>query len=120
MATTISTGNSDNDTITGVRIDIARLEGMLTSFLTDGVRRIENGEKVSEKIRTDLTAVKEGCHSDLAVVASKVTINTENIKELREDIKDIREKQNASFGRILLIMSPIISAAALLWNMIGK
>ena len=120
MATTISTGNSDNDTITGVRIDIARLEGMLTAFLTDGVRRIENGEKVSEKLRTDLTAVKDNCHSEVNAVSTRVTTNTENIKSIVEDIKDIREKQNASFGRVLLILSPIISGVALLWNMLGK
>jgi hypothetical protein len=112
--------NAGDNTITGIKVDLARLEGMLAAFLTDGVRRIESGERATEKLRSDLTAVKEECHKDLAAVATLVTVNVENIKELRTDIKDIRDKQNASFGRILLIVSPIISGAALLWNMLGK
>lgn len=119
MDTTVNVSPSDN-TITGIKVDLARLEGILTGFLTDGVRRIAEGERVSEKIRSDLTTVKEDCHKELAVVANLVTVNTENVRDLREDIKDIRDKQNASFGRILLIVSPLISGAALLWNMLGK
>lgn len=120
MATTISTGNGDADTITGVRIDIARLEGLLSGFLTDGVRRIEHNEKSTEKLRTDLTAVKENCHTEVAAVSARVNINAENIREIRDDVKEIRDKQNASFGRIIVVVSPLIAAAALLWSIFGK
>ena len=52
MDTTVYVG-SDN-TITGIKVDLARLEGMLAAFLTDGVRRIDNSEKNTEKLRGDL------------------------------------------------------------------
>lgn len=118
MDTTVNVTN--DNTITGIKVDLARLEGILTAFLTDGVRRIEAGERVSEKLRTDLTSVREDCHRELATSINLVTVNTENIKDLRDDIKDIRDKQNATFGRILVIMSPLIAGAALLWNILGK
>lgn len=118
MDTTVNVDSGNN--ITGIKVDLARLEGMLTAFLTDGVRRIEAGERVSEGLRTDATAAKELCNTNVSAVATRVTTNEANIKELHADVKDIRDKQNASFGRVLLIVSPIISGAALLWNMLGK
>jgi hypothetical protein len=120
MATTISTGNGDNDTITGVRIDIARLEGLVTGFLTDGLRRIENGEKTSEKLRSDLDAVKENCHTEVSLVSARVAVNAENVKDIREDVKGLKENQNSSFNRVLAVIASIVASASLLWNVIGK
>lgn len=109
MATTISTGNSDNDTITGVRLDIARLEGLLTGFLTDGVRRIDQSEKDIRVQRVDMNAMD-----------NKITTNTSNITDIRKDITNLEDKQNAAVGKIVLVVSPLISAAALLWGIVGK
>lgn len=109
MATTISTGNGENDTITGVRIDIARLEGILTGFLTDGVRRIEQSEIDIRTQRTDMNAID-----------NRVTGNTSAIHDIREDVKNISDKQNSSFNRVLAVIASIVAAASMLWNVMGK
>ena len=64
------------------------------------------------------TGRKEG-NLILQELNTKVTTNTNHISELREDQKEIKEKQNATFGRVMLVLSPIIAAAALGWNVIG-
>lgn len=109
MATTISTGNGDSDTITGVRIDIARLEGILTGFLTDGVRRIEQSENDIRGQRTDMNAMD-----------NRITGNTAGIDDIREDVKHINEKLNGSWQKVATSMSLVVAGAALLWNVVGK
>lgn len=110
----------ENDTITGLRLDIARLEGMLTAFLSDGLRRIEGIEKSTDNLRNDLTSVKDNCRAEIAVVANTASLNAQSIKDIRDDIKEVNEKMNGSLGRASLIISPLIAVLALLWNVLGK
>jgi len=109
MATTISTGNGGDDTITGVRVDIARLEGLLTGFLTDGVRRIDQSEKDIRGQRVDMNAMD-----------NKITVNTSNIVDIRNDITALESKNNSQGTRVLAIISSIVGAAGLLWAIVGK
>ena len=109
MATTISTGNGGDDTITGVRVDIARLEGLLTGFLTDGVRRIDQSEKDIRGQRVDMNAMD-----------NKITTNTSNIVDIRNDITALENKNNSQGTRVLAIISSIVGAAGLLWAIVGK
>jgi hypothetical protein len=111
--------SEDGNSITGVRIDIARLEGMLSQFLTDGIRRIENGEKESRQLRVDLTAVKDEGNRKLEETNTRVTQNTSGINELRTDMQEVKTKQDGSWGKVWLVLSFAVSTASVVWNVLG-
>jgi hypothetical protein len=111
--------SEDGNSITGVRIDIARLEGMLSQFLTDGIRRIENGEKETRQLRVDLTAVKDEGNRKLEETNTRVTQNTSGINELRTDMQEVKTKQDGSWGKVWLVLSFAVSTASVVWNVLG-
>lgn len=128
-------------TLVAVQVQLGEIKGILTTVVNEHSRRIAESEAFGRQLRIDLTAVndnaikrtadlkaevntmaetgrKEG-NLILQELNTKVTTNTNHIHELREDQKEIKEKQNATFGRVMLVLSPIIAAAALLWNVVG-
>jgi len=109
MATTISTGNGGDDTITGVRVDIARLEGLLTGFLTDGVRRIDQSEKDIREQRRDMNEMD-----------NKITHNASSITNIQLDVTALENKNNSQGTRVLAVISSIVAVAGLLWNVVAK
>jgi hypothetical protein len=111
--------SEDGNSITGVRIDIARLEGMLSQFLTDGIRRIENGEKETRQLRVDLTAVKDEGNRKLEDTNTRVTQNSSSISEIKEDLKEVKDKQNGTLAKTMMVCSPIVAVLALVWNVVG-
>lgn len=107
------------DTLTTVRLDIARIEGMISQFLTDSVRRIEENANDTRNLRADLTTVKDNCHAEVNRVAAVVGINANNISNLEADIKEIQEKQNSTGTRNLAALGALVAVASFLWNVIS-
>jgi phosphotransferase system IIA component len=114
----MSVDTAENN-ITQVRIDIGELKGILNTVVTTHAEQIRDVKVGQVQLRSDLTAVKDNAVAAIAAVATTASTNSENIKDMRDDIKKVEEKQNATFGKTLMILSPILAAAALLWNIIG-
>jgi ElaB/YqjD/DUF883 family membrane-anchored ribosome-binding protein len=114
----------------------------LNIVVTQHERRIEENSRETRQLRTDLEAVKDNADKKINLLAEKsnkafedgrekgnivlreldnrITTNANQISETREDVKNIWERLNGSTGKAVLIISPLIAAAALLWNIIGS
>lgn len=105
--------------ITQVRVDIGEIKGIMnTIVLSHGeqIRGLTDGQK---QLRTDLTAVKDNATLAINNVSTVANAASENIKDIREDVKSINDKQNATFGKVLQALSPIIATFALIWAVLG-
>jgi hypothetical protein len=109
----------ESGTLIGVQLNIAKIEGMLTQVLTTYSAQIEENKKNTVQLRVDLTAVKDNADRKAGELSTKVTQNTSAIADIRDDIVQVRTKQDASFGKAMLIASPGISILALIWNVVG-
>lgn len=108
--------STDSNTIGQVRVDIGRLEGMLSQVISDYGRRITDAEVAHRQLRVDLTAVNDNLGARLAEVNTRVVKNTENVSELRTDITEINFKQNATLGRAMAVLSPLIALASFAYS----
>ena len=112
--------SADQNTLTQVRVDISEIKGIMnTIVLSHGeqIRGLNDGQK---QLRVDLTAVKDNATKEITAVSVVANAAAENIKDIREDVKSVNEKQNATFGKVLQVVSPIIAAGALIWAVLGK
>jgi hypothetical protein len=129
-------------TLVAMQVQQGRIESTLNIVVTQHERRIEENSRETRQLRVDLEAVKDNADKKLNVVSEKfnkafeegrekgntvlreldnrITTNANNISETREDVKNIWERLNGSTGKAVLIISPLIAAAALLWNVIGS
>ena len=124
-----------------IQIQLGRIEGTLNTIVSEHGRRILDTEGSTRQLRFDLTAVKENATREVTELATKiadvfekakaegnetrrqieerVTTNKNNIEEIRGDVQELKDKQNAAFGKAMLIVSPLIAVAALIWNVTG-
>jgi uncharacterized coiled-coil protein SlyX len=129
-------------TLVAMQVQQGRIESTLNIVVTQHERRIEENSRETRQLRTDLEAVKDNADKKINLLAEKnnkafedgrekgnivlreldnrITTNANNISETREDVKNIWERLNGSTGKAVLIISPLIAAAALLWNIIGS
>jgi hypothetical protein len=129
-------------TLVAMQIQQGRIESTLNIVVTQHERRIEENSRETKQLRTDLDAVRDNADKKINILAEKsnkafedgrekgnivlreldnrITTNANNISETREDVKNIWERLNGSTGKAVLIISPLIAAAALLWNIIGS
>lgn len=129
-------------TLVAMQVQQGRIESTLNIVVTQHERRIEENSRETRQLRTDLEAVKDNADKKLTIFSEKtnkafeegrekgnivlreldnrITTNANNISETREDVKNIWERLNGSTGKAVLIISPLIAAAALLWNIIGS
>jgi ElaB/YqjD/DUF883 family membrane-anchored ribosome-binding protein len=129
-------------TLVAMQVQQGRIETTLNIVVTQHERRIEENSRETKQLRTDLDAVRDNADKKINILAEKsnkafedgrekgnivlreldnrITTNTNNISETREDVKNIWERLNGSTGKAVLIISPLIAAAALLWNIIGS
>lgn len=129
-------------TLVAMQVQQGRIESTLNIVVTQHERRIEENSRETRQLRTDLEAVKDNADKKINLLAEKsnkafedgrekgnivlreldnrITTNANNISETREDVKNIWERLNGSTGKAVLIISPLIAAAALLWNVIGS
>lgn len=105
--------------ITQVRIDIGELKGILnTTVVSQGEKISDLGHK-HETLRRDVDSVKDVLVEKINAVGTIANTNTESIKNIREDVKQVQEKQNATFGKVIQVLSPIFAAFALIWAILG-
>lgn len=132
----------NNDVLVGMQIQLGEIKGILNTIVTEHARRISDLDKSHVQMRFDLTAIKTEAKKDVGDLAEKlnnmaikshedggkilqelnkdITTNKNNIAELRGDIIEVKDKQNAGFGKVVMILSPILAFVALLWNILGK
>jgi hypothetical protein len=129
-------------TLVAMQVQQGRIESTLNIVVTQHERRIEENSRETRQLRTDLEAVKDNADKKINLLAEKsnkafedgrekgnivlreldnrITTNANQISETREDVKNIWERLNGSTGKAVLVISPLIAAAALLWNIIGS
>lgn len=108
-----------DNTITQVRVDIGELKGILNTVVISHAGLIKDLQSGQDKLRVDLTAVKDNANDAIQKVAQVANTNTANIITLTSDVKDVENKQNSSGTRVLAVIAGIVGAAGLLWNVIG-
>jgi hypothetical protein len=107
------------NSVTQLRIDIGELKGILnTTVVTQGSQIADLANK-QEIQRRDLTSVASNLTEKINTVSNAGSTNTENIKNLREDLKKVEEKQNSSFGKIFMALAAVLSFLSLIWNVVG-
>lgn len=128
-------------TLVAVQIQLSEIKGILSTVVGEHSRRITDTESANRQLRIDLTAVKDEGQQALTMainavnqrfndnaekgnavlreVDGKINTNTNNIIDLKADVQEVKDKQNATLGKTVMILSPIIATAALAWNMIG-
>jgi hypothetical protein len=104
------------DTIGQVRVDIARLEGMVLQSLTDNTRRIGALEVDKDQLRTYLTAVNEQLSAKIAQLTSTVGVHTATFVEVRTDITAVELRQNAMLGKAMQVFSPLLALASFVYS----
>lgn len=128
-------------TLVAVQIQLSEIKGILSTVVGEHSRRITDNEAVGRQLRIDLTAVndnsikrtndlrqeinvmaengrKEG-NLTINAISERVTTNSNHITELKDDVKETKDRQNATFGKVVMVLSPILAVAALAWNVIG-
>lgn len=105
--------------ITQVRIDIGELKGILNTTVVSQGEKINDLSSKQELQRRDMDSVKDILTEKINAVGTIANTNTESIKNIREDVKQVQEKQNATFGKVVQVLSPIFAAFALVWAVLG-
>jgi histidinol dehydrogenase len=133
---------TNNAVLVQVQIQLGKIEGILSTLVTEHARRIADAEDVSRKLRTDLTAVKDEGAKALADFAEKVQKRWEDtnkdtaqtaanlagtisahettIQDIKNDVSGIQDKQHNGLSRAAIIVSPLVSVGALLWSIISN
>lgn len=114
MAETVN----DSAGMVAVHSQLGKIEGILSTIVTEHARRITDQEGVSRQLRIDLTAVNMDLNSKVGAVDTRVVTNTANILELKGDVQETKDKQNAALPRTAQIMSPLIAVGSLIWAVI--
>lgn len=113
------TVDTAENNITQVRIDIGELKGILnTTVVSQGEKINDLGHK-HETLRRDVDSVKDILVEKINAVGTVANTNTESIKNIREDVKQVQDKQNGTVGKVTLVLSPIIATFALIWAILG-
>lgn len=116
-------------TLVAVQVQLGRIEGVLTTVVTEHSRRIEDNAKETNKVRVDLEAGikavdlkvengKENGNKILREIDSRISSNTAGVQENKDDIKEIREKLNSGWTKTTGIGGLIVASAALIWPII--
>jgi len=127
-----NTGEEISSTLlTGMQIQLGRIEGTLNTIVTEHARRIGDTEMNQRQLRTDLDAVKNEAAKQttdlstklvekIAMVDTKATTNTSNISAMVTDIQEVKDKQNGSWQKVWTVLAFAVASAGLLWNVVGK
>lgn len=132
---------SSASVLVSMQIQLGEIKGILNTIVTEHARRIGDTETAHRQLRFDLDSVKVEAKKDVADLSDKIyntiskatekgnntlhelnrdiTTNKNNVTELRSDITEVKEKQNAAWGKAVMILSPIAAFGALAWNVLG-
>jgi esterase/lipase len=113
----METGDEHN-TVTQVRIDIAKIEGMLTQVILDHSRRIEDNAGDIKQVRNDLTAVKDQSNNSVSNLSARVDVSIDNIKDIRSDISSIQLRLDNALAKSAVVLSPIIAIGTLIYTIV--
>lgn len=102
-----------------IQIQLGTLQGTINSLLGTLTHRVTGAEEAARELRTDLTHVKDNGIESVNALKTLVTQNTSAITEIRSDVTDVKEKQNATMGKVVQILSPILATLALIWAVLG-
>lgn len=129
-------------TLVAMQIQQGKIESTLNMVVVQHERRIDENAKETRQLRTDLNAVKEGSDRKIEALSEKydkayregsekgneilrklderITNNTNGVTELRDDVKKLWNKMDSSTQRAVLVLSPALTAAGLLWTVWGN
>lgn len=128
-------GSSNEDIsstlLTGMQVQLGRIEGTLNTIVVEHARRIGDTEQNQRQLRTDLDAVKNEAatklnetHNSLvekiAVVSSSALTNTNSINALQTDVTEVKDKQNGSWQKIWTVLAFAVALIGAAWNIFGK
>lgn len=102
-----------------IQVQIGVLQGTVNSLLGLLTHRVTGVEETAKELRKDLTAVKDNGITSVNSLHTLVTQNTSALTEIRSDLVEVKDKQNAALGKALAIASPIVAVCALIWNVVG-
>jgi hypothetical protein len=108
------------DMWTQVRVDIGELKGILNTTVVTHSDKIRDLEQTQEIQRRDMNSVKDTLIEKINVVGTVASTNTNEISNLRDDMRQVQEKQNATFGKVMQVFGPIIAGLALVLSIYGK
>jgi hypothetical protein len=116
-------------TLIAVQVQLGRIEGVLSTVVTEHSRRIEDNAKETNKVRVDLEAQikavdlklengKENGNKLLREIDGRIAANTSTSVENKEDIREIRDKQDSDWGKKVSITGLLLAGAAFIWPII--
>lgn len=109
----------DNNNLTQLRVDVGEIKGILVTVVAAHAERISKVESENRQLRVDLTAVRNNADASIAALALLVEANKNKIAEVAVDTQEVKDKQNSTAQRTTMVLSPVIAAGALAWNVIG-
>lgn len=118
-------------TLVSVQVALGRIEGVLSTVVTEHSRRIEDNARETSKVRVDFEAGLKAINLSMETgrtegtkvlreLDGRIASNTSGVAEAKEDIKEIRDRQNNSWNKVAVILGPIIGGAAFFWPIIHK
>jgi hypothetical protein len=102
-----------------IQIQLGTLQGTINTLLSELGRRVDSQVATTSQLRADLTAVKDNGVESVNLLRQSVTQNSSSIDGLKSDMEEVKEKQNSSTQRAVLVISPVIAIAGLVWGIIG-
>jgi len=109
---------------------VAEIKGILNTRVVTQAEDIRDLKQNHGTLRYDLDRVKENAAKDttdakaemvdrINVVAAIGAANTNAIVDIRSDVTKVEDKQNATFGKVVQVLSPIVAVLALIWAVLG-
>ena len=116
--------------LTGMQIQLGRIEGTLNTIVTEHARRIADTEVNQRQLRTDLDAVKNEAAKQtndlstrlvekIAAVDTKANTNTNNISAITTDVQEVKDKQNGSWQKVWTVLAFVVAGVSAAWNILG-
>jgi chromosome condensin MukBEF complex kleisin-like MukF subunit len=109
---------ADLNSIAQLRVDIAKIEGMLTPILQEMGRRLNEHSDNIRQLRVDLTAVNDQAQSKISEISTNCATNANAIENVKKDITEIYAHQDRAASKSLQVITGIAAFGSLVISFI--
>ena len=109
---------TDQNTLSQLRVDVGELKGIMNTMVLSHGEQLRSHSQALTQLRTDLTAVKNEANRDLNEVSKVAEATKNNLAAVKEDVGEIKTRQNGAATKVFQVVSPLAAVGALIWSFI--
>lgn len=133
---------SNSNILVALQVQLGEIKGILNTIVTEHARRISDLDAGTRQLRLDLDTVKTDAKKEVEALNDKlmnmaikgqedgakhltmlneaIITNRNNIAEVKEDVKELKTKGEASWGKVLGVLALVVAAASAIWQILGR